>query len=137
MNSEQALTQAIFEASHKTDNLIKRLRKTKYEYYKEGEIICARYYSFLFSKLEAEKEHEIEHLRNNAEDIKKQIEALRNVANEYKKKKQASSSAVPTVIHDMDFNIILEELDDVNKSDSDIMKALNAISIKKYYSVDR
>ena len=55
---------------------------------------------------------------------------LNNKENEYKKKKQASSSAVPTAIHDMDFNIILEELDDVNKSDFDIMKALNAISIK-------
>lgn len=128
MNAEDIVLRARMEAETNNDGLFTRLGKTKYEYYKEGQIICGKYYGYFFNKLKKENEIEKIQLKKSYEKLKEQIDHLRKVVNEYKAKRHEDVSiSVPATENNDDIERIMDEIVEINGTDEYIIAALDAL----------
>ena len=98
------------EETYYNDFILKRLMKSKEDYYKEGMSICVKIFEQICIELSNNIDISVANLRNTNDEKDKVITELSEIINKYKKQRKEEKSSVKTEAND-DMELLQECMD--------------------------
>lgn len=98
------------EETYYNDFILKRLMKSKEDYYKEGMSICGKIFEQICIELSNNIDISVANLRNTNDEKDKVITELSEIINKYKKQRNEEKSSVKTEAND-DMELLQECMD--------------------------